>query len=177
MPTLHEASTAELPPRILSDLRTLLDRAFEGDFSDDDWDHSLGGTHVWMAESQEIISHASLVERTLICSGTTLQVGYVEAVATTAPRRRRGHGARVMSRIGALIRERYPLGALSTGTYAFYESLGWERWLGPTFVARENGPAHTPDDDGDIMILRTPRSPQLELAGEIICDWRPGDVW
>ena len=70
-----------------------------------------------------------------------------------------------------------PVGALSTGTHGFYASLGWERWRGPTFVDAPGGRTPTPDDDGDIMILRTSRSPRLDLDGAIVCDWRPGDVW
>jgi aminoglycoside 2'-N-acetyltransferase I len=98
-------------------------------------------------------------------------------MATAAGHRRRGHGARVMTAIGALVRQQYPLGALSTGAYAFYESLGWVRWRGPTFVDGPDGRRPTPADDGDIMFLRTPRSPGLDLDQAIVCDWRPGDVW
>ena len=58
-----------------SRLRTLLDVAFEGDFSDDDWEHSVGGVHVWVSESHQVISHGSLVERVLVCSGKTVRVG------------------------------------------------------------------------------------------------------
>lgn len=155
----------------------MLDAAFDSDFSDQDWAHAIGGVHVWLVESHNLISHASLVERTLVCSGRTLRVGYVEAVATVAARRRHGHGAAVMNRINELIREGYALGALSTGTHPFYEALGWERWRGPTFVDGSAGRQRTPDDDGSIMILRTSRSPQLDLDGDVVCDWRPGDVW
>ena len=133
--------------------------------------------HVWVTDSRGLISNGSLVERTLVCSGTTLIVGYVEAVTTAAEHRRQGHGARVMGRISGLVHEGYPLGALSTGTYAFYETLGWERWLGPTFVNSPDGRLPTPGDDGDVKILRTPRSPRLDLDGEIVYDWRAGDVW
>ena len=151
--------------------------AFDGDFTDDDWKHSVGGVHVWVAESDWVISHGSLVERVLVCSGKTVRVGYVEAVATDVSHRHRGHGATVMRRIGELIRNRYALGGLSTGAYAFYEPLGWERWRGPTFVDRPSGRERTPGDDGDVMILQTPRSPLLDLDGDIVCDWRRGDVW
>ena len=79
MATLHTASTDAVPLRVLSDLLILLDGAFdtsfEAAFTDDDWDHALGGMHVWVTESGRVISHASLVERTLVCSGKTLQVG------------------------------------------------------------------------------------------------------
>jgi len=36
-----------------------------------------------------------------------------------------------MNRIGELICEGYPLGALSTSTYAFYETLGCEHTAWP----------------------------------------------
>ena len=177
MVTLHSASTDALSLSLRDDLRRLVDAAFEGAFTDDDWDHAIGGTHVWVTGPQGVISQGSLVERTLVCSGVQLRVGYVEAVATEAVHRRQGHAARVMRLIGKLIEERYTLGALSTGTYRFYETLRWERWRGPTFVAGPNGRQHTRDDDGDVMILRTSRSSHLDLDGGIVCDWREGDVW
>jgi aminoglycoside 2'-N-acetyltransferase I len=177
MATLHVAPTAALSASSLSDVRALLDTAFEGDFTDEDWDHAVGGIHVWLSGSHGLISHGSVVERTLVCSGETLRVGYVEAVATAPAHRHRGHGARVLKQIGELIRERYALGALSTGTCAFYERLGWEQWRGPTFVDGPRSRERTPDDDGGVMILRTSRSPHLDLDGAIVCDWRLGDVW
>ena len=177
MVELHTGATDALSPFLLRELRSLLERAFDGAFSDDDWHHALGGVHVCVTGSAGPISHGSLVDRTLVCAGETLRVGYVEAVATEESYRRQGHGARVMRRIGELIRARYPLAVLSTGTHAFYETLGWERWRGPTFVDGPHGRARTQADDGDVMILCTPRSPRLDLDGDIVCDWRSGDVW
>jgi aminoglycoside 2'-N-acetyltransferase I len=82
-----------------------------------------------------------------------------------------------MTQAGDLVRERYELGALSTGTQPFYKTLGWEAWRGRTYVDGPGGRERTPDDDGGVMILRTSRSPRLDLDGEIVCDWRTGDVW
>jgi aminoglycoside 2'-N-acetyltransferase I len=177
MATLHAAPSDALDSDFLRDLRAMLDGAFEGDFTDEDWGHAIGGVHIWLKGSQGLISHASLVERTLSSSGDTMRVGYVEAVATVAVQRHKGYAATVMTHIDELIRRRYALGALSTGTHALYESLGWERWRGPTFVDGPRGRERTPDDDGGVMILRTPRSPRLDLDGFLVCDWRPGDVW
>ena len=171
------APTDALTESFLRDVRTLLDDAFEGDFSDDDWAHSLGGVHVWVSGPTGVISHGSLVERSLVLGSHSLRVGYVEAVATLAGYRHQGYGTRVMEQIGELIRARHPLGALSTGAHAFYENLGWERWRGETFVEGPRRCERTPGDDGDIMILRTPRSPHLDLDADISCDWRRGDVW
>ncbi len=177
MVVLHAAATSALSPTVLGALRALLDAAFDGRFTDDDWAHALGGVHVWLHDGSAVTAHGSLVERTLTCAGTRLQAGFVEAVATAAGHRRRGHGTRVMAHIGELIRARYPIGALSTGAHAFYETLGWERWRGLTFVDGPDGRMRTPDDDGDVMILRTPGGPPLDLDGDIVSDWRRGDVW
>lgn len=175
--TLHSATTETLPVSLLRQLRTLLDAAFQGDFSEDDWQHALGGIHVWITGAEGVISHGSLVPRTLICSGNRMRAGYVEAVATASSWRNKGLGTRVMRHIGGLIDQRYVLGALSTGAPRFYERLGWEPWRGPTFVDGQTGLVRTPDDDRGILILRTPFSPRLNLDGEIVCDWREGDVW
>ena len=177
MVTLRTAPTDLLTSSLVGSIRALLDTTFDEDFTDEDWEHAIGGTHVWVTDSSEPTSHGSLVERTLVCSGEKLSVGYVEAVATAASHRRKGHGTRVLRRLGELIQADYPLGALSTGTHAFYETLGWERWRGPTFVDGPGGRLRTSDDDHGVMILRTPRSPRLDLDGEIVCDWRRGDVW
>jgi len=177
MVTLHAAPTNALTASMRHDLRALLDEAFEGDFSDEDWASTLGGVHVWVSDSGRPLAHGSLVERVLVCSGRALRAGYVEAVATSPSHRRRGHGTAIMKQLGARIHAGCVLGALSTGSHMFYEPLGWERWRGPTFVDGPRGRERTPDDDGGVMVLRTPRSPALDLDGEIVCDWRAGDVW
>lgn len=43
---LRTAHTADLAPADLRAVRDLLDDAFDGGFSDEDWDHGLGGIHV-----------------------------------------------------------------------------------------------------------------------------------
>ena len=90
MVALDSASTDALSPRFLRDVRMFLDDAFAGAFTDDDWAHAQGGMHVWLVGSRGLISHGSLVERTLICSNHTMRVGYVEAVATAEAHRREG---------------------------------------------------------------------------------------
>jgi aminoglycoside 2'-N-acetyltransferase I len=75
------------------------------------------------------------------------------------------------------IRSTFELGALGTGRHAFYERLGWETWRGQAFVRTPEGETRTPDDEGYILVLRTPTSPPFDLDDPISCDWRPGDVW
>lgn len=45
MTDLHVAPTDGLEESLLPELRGFLDAAFQGDFSDDDWIHTLGGVH------------------------------------------------------------------------------------------------------------------------------------
>jgi aminoglycoside 2'-N-acetyltransferase I len=175
--SLQIAPTAALSRGLQRQLRAFLDAAYEGDFSDDDWANACGGEHVWLSDADHILSHGSLVERTLVCAGVTLRVGYVEAVATAQAHRGKGHGTAVMHQIGQLIRGRYQLGALSTGAYLFYERLGWERWRGRTFASSAAGLIATPDDDDSVMILRTALTPTLDVEGTIVADWRSGEVW
>jgi aminoglycoside 2'-N-acetyltransferase I len=159
-----------------------MDRAFaddeDGAFEDADWDHALGGLHVVADEGGRIVAHASVVPRILVAGGTALRTGYVEAVATEPGRQGEGHGTAVMRDIGEHIAVTYELGALGTGSFHFYERLGWRRWAGPTAVRRADGRVdRTPDDDGYVMVLRTPSSPPLDEDATLSCEERPGDDW
>ena len=82
-----------------------------------------------------------------------------------------------MRLVTAYIEGTFELGALGTGSHHFYERLGWLTWAGPAFVRTPEGLRRTPDDEGYILVLRTPTSPPFELTEPISCDWRPGDVW
>jgi aminoglycoside 2'-N-acetyltransferase I len=175
--------------RILSDdltstqiaaLRDLLWTAFppgEEGFTEGDWDHALGGIHVIQEVDGRIVSHASVVERELHVADRPLRTGYVEAVATDPALQGRGYGTVVMRDVTDRIRESFELGGLGTGAHHFYERLGWVTWRGPAFVRTPDGPVRTPEDEGSILVLPTPASPELDLSAPISCDWRPGDVW
>jgi aminoglycoside 2'-N-acetyltransferase I len=101
----------------------------------------------------------------------------VEAVATWERDRGRGYATALMRAATALIDDRYELGALGTDLFGFYGQLGWHVWRGPTGVRTDRGVVRTPDEDGFVMVRRTPATPELDLEGMLTCDWRPGDVW
>ena len=133
--------------------------------------------HALAWEDAELIGHASLVQRRLLHGGRALRTGYVEAVAVRADRRRRGHAGAMMEALERVVRGAYELGALSASDAAadFYAARGWKRWLGPTSALTPTGVARTEDDDGGVYVL--PLTVALELAGELTCDWRDGEVW
>jgi aminoglycoside 2'-N-acetyltransferase I len=176
---LRRARTADLTGAELEALRWLVVDAFEGRFAEDDWAHTVGGCHVLALEGDEVVAHAAVVARTLVAGSGPIATGYVEGVAVRRDRRRRGHAGRIMREANRIIAGRYQLGALSDGSGipGFYERLGWERWQGPTFVAAPYGPIRTAEDDGGVLVLRTPATGGLDLAAPLICDWRSGDVW
>lgn len=173
--------TEELTDRQVQAIRSLLDAAFaddpDGGFAEDDWDHAIGGLHFVLERDSEVLVHASVVRRALQIAGRPTRTGYVEAVATAPDQQGTGLGTRVMREVGSHIAASYELGALGTGSHGFYQRLGWRTWRGPSSVRMPSGERPTPDEDGYIMVLATPTSPDLDLDLPISCEWRSGDVW
>lgn len=168
--------TWQVPEATLTAVRELLDEAFDGDFGDEDWEHSLGGVHALVRDGDELIGHGAVVQRRLLHDGRALRAGYVEGVAVRADRRRQGVGGLVMAALEDVVRGAYPLGALSASEDAleFYAARGWRRWRGRTFTMTPTGVVRTEEEDDGIFVL--PVVP-LDLAGDLTCDWRDGDVW
>jgi aminoglycoside 2'-N-acetyltransferase I len=173
---LRTAHTADLDPATLEAARALLKDAF-GDFSEHDWEHALGGVHALLWDGPDLIGHASVVQRRLLHFGRALRAGYVEGVGVREDLRRRGHGATMMQAIERVLRGAYDLGALGATDEGarFYSERGWKLWRGPTSTLTANGIERTPEEDGYIYVL--PLTVPLDLSGELICDWRDGDVW
>ncbi len=144
------------------------------------WESIGPGFHV-IAEHPElgIVAHAAIVERQLYPGDATLRAGYVEAVAVAPDLQRQGLGSKVMEVINGIIDEGYELGALGTGSHAFYARLGWVAWRGPTWIRERDGSLRrSPDEDGGIMVRMTPMTPpNIDLTLPIAVDWRPGEVW
>jgi aminoglycoside 2'-N-acetyltransferase I len=178
---MRRLRTDELTAGEVRAIRQLLAEAFGHDgeerFTEDDWQHSIGGAHFVLDIGGEIRSHASVVERELRVGGMPLRTGYVEAMATAPAYQRLGLGTAVMRDVAAYIAEHFQLGALATSSHRFYERLGWRTWRGPSSVRTASGEQPTPNEDGYILVLTTPSSPQLDLTLPISCEWRPGDVW
>jgi len=55
-------------------MRGLLDDAFAGEFSDDDWAHALGGSHVIVEAHGAIVAHGSVVPR-IVATTLIISVG------------------------------------------------------------------------------------------------------
>lgn len=176
MTRVQTAHTADLDSATLDSARALLYTVFD-DMTDDDWEHSLGGVHALVWDGDELIGHASVIQRRLMHKDHALRAGYVEGVGVRADRRRRGHGAAMMDELERVVRGAYDLGALGTTEEAaeFYAARGWKAWRGPTSALTPGGIVRTAEEDGYVYVL--PVAAPLELSGELTCDWREGDVW
>ena len=175
-PELRTAHTADLDASTRRAIRALMDAAF-GAVSDDTFENVLGGVHTLLVEDGELVGHASVVQRRMLHAGRALRTGYVEGVAVREDRRRRGHGAAMMSALERVVRSGYQLGALGASEDGgrLYASRGWQLWRGPSSALTPDGIRRTADSDGAIYVL--PVSVPVDLTGELVCDWRPGSLW
>ena len=175
---IRVAHTADLEKALLGEVWDMLVEVFEGDIEESDWEHALGGIHSLAYEDSELVGHASVVQRRLIHDGRALRTGYVEAVATAAPWRRRGVGSAVMAEVERLVAGGFELGALSSSRQAvrFYAARSWQRWTGAVAALTPQGVVDSPGEA--VFVLPTPHTPAgLDTSARLVCDWRPGDLW
>ena len=180
-PQLRVLASEDVGPELFAELTALCEAAFEEPFGTV-WDRVGPGIHVVASTAGRVTAHAMIIDRRIYLGhepDQALDVGYVENVASWPKLQGAGHGTAVMREIGRLIGQEYALGALATGSNGFYERLGWQTWRGPTYVRMLDGQrVRSANEDGDVMVLRTPRSPSdLDLTGPIAVDWRPEDPW
>ena len=182
MVVVERFSTESLPVLTAISARQLMDVAFARDdederFTDDDWQHALGGTHLLVREGDDVVAHASVVPRTIHVGGTHFTTGYLEAVGVRPDRQGQGIGSALMADVAEVIRSTSELGVLGTGRRAFYTRLGWQVWLGPTHVVRDGVWERSPEDDGYVLVLRFGPSADIAITHPIACEERPGDDW
>jgi aminoglycoside 2'-N-acetyltransferase I len=158
-------------------LRRLLEGAFSGDFTDEDWEHALGGWHVVVEDGGRPVAHAAVVRRQLTVGERVLDTGYVEGVGTAADRHGGGLGTLAMREVETIVRREFEMGALATGEHGFYARLGWERWRGLTYVRRGARLQRSPEEDDAIMVLRFGPSADVDVTTSIACPARRGDDW
>ncbi len=175
--TARLVHTADLETETRQRVCDMVTAAFAGNFTEHDWEHSLGGMHALIWRHGAIIAHAAVVQRRLVYRGDALRCGYVEGVAVREDCRGQGLLHALMDGVEQVIRGAYQLGALSSAARArrMYAARGWSPWRGPTSVLAPTGPTRTPDDDGTVFVL--PVGISLDTSADLMCDWRAGDVW
>lgn len=132
--------------------------------------------HILARLDGKLISHALWITRWLqIGSGPVLRTAYVEGVATDENHRGQGFATIVMDRLAKEIMD-FEIGGLSPAETSLYTRLGWQYWQGPLFHRKSKALIPDPDDES-VMILRLPKTPDLDLSAPISIEWREGEVW
>ncbi|MDZ7630314.1 MAG: GNAT family N-acetyltransferase [Gemmatimonadaceae bacterium] len=168
--------TKTLPRDLLDELLTLCEAAYEEPLAQEF--RNVGpGLHACGRLDGRIVSHAMIVDRTVITDGiTTLRTAYVELVATHPAHQHRGYATAVLRALVPHMQS-YDIAALSPSESGFYARLGWELWRGPLAVRTDSGEEPS-DAEEEVMILRLPRTPaSLNVAAPLSVEWRPGDAW
>ena len=173
--------TAELDAADLAAVRALCDAAFDddfgGDFSDDDWEHTLGGVHALRFEGDRLVAHAAWSR-----GGSCTAVGRC-APATWRPSRWRPTGAAAATAPPSCRRCTPTSSGATRWVRSRRRTTGRRctpRWAGRDGRARpprspRTVSVRTPDADGAIFV-RTGTA-RLDPALPLVCDWRDGDVW
>jgi aminoglycoside 2'-N-acetyltransferase I len=140
------------------------------------FDTFASASHVLGYARGRLASHALWVTRYLqVGAGPLLRTAYVELVATDPACRGRGFASMVLRRVALEIQD-FDLAALSPSEPAFYARLGWELWRGPLFIRIESGLLPSPAEE-QVMILRLPKTPPLDLGAPLSAEWREGELW
>jgi aminoglycoside 2'-N-acetyltransferase I len=173
--------TADFDRSVLAEARDLLDVVFDGEMTDHDWEHALGGMHTIAWRDGSVVGHASVIQRRLLHRGRALRTGYVEGVGVHPAWQRHGLGGRMMDALERIITSAYDIGALGATEEAvnLYEHRGWVRWVGPTSALTPSGIVRTPDEDDCIYVLIAAGAVDItvDITGDLVCDWRDGDAW
>ena len=168
-------SDSELVSLTEVNLQALLADAFEGDFSQEDWEHTNGGLRFLGYLGAELVAHGSVIKRNVWIDGENLKIGYVEGLAVAPLYWRRGFGSKLMSEITSYCKTEFRICMLSTGEKDFYRKLGWLDFEGESYVFRNGVEVRTADEDEGLMYL--PRSVGSLSLAKVVCEAREGDDW
>lgn len=138
-----------------------------------------GGRHFLGYRGAELVSHAVVTTRWVQPHGhdhDALKTAFVDAVSTLPKCQGQGHGTALMRRLAAEVPE-YEIGCLQTdNAAAFYERVAWELWRGPLAGRGAHGLIPTPQQRG-VMVLRLPRTPQIDLDRLLTIEQQPNRIW
>jgi aminoglycoside 2'-N-acetyltransferase I len=134
------------------------------------------GLHVLGYLDEQLVGHAVVTTRWLqLRDLPLLRTAYVDAVAASPAHQRLGVGSAVMSHLASVVVD-YDVACLETDRVAFYERLGWEEWRGPLAGRSDEGLIPTPDQTG-VMILRLPRTPELDPDALLTIEASAARIW
>lgn len=174
---ISQFETSEASDNFFRDLRSLLFGAFGESFSEEDWDHGLGGRHFSILEEGRLVAYCAVVPRRIFIEEKPYSCGYLENVASAPDKRHQGLASMAVREANQFIATNFEFGGLSTSKHDFYRKLGWQVWRGPTFVISKGEWRSSDSEKGGIMVLETRPEPKLDLDHRIASEDRAGDAW
>lgn len=172
---LRVVDSIDLPAEELEVIVDMCSRGFGQNYQPF-MDTFVDATHIVGYLDNIIVSHALWIERWLqVEDSPLLRTAYVEAVVTEEAWQRRGYASAVMNRLAEEIYD-FELGALCTGFPEFYLHLGWQIWEGPLFIRTREGTMSS-QEEGTVMVLALPNSPELDVNTSLSAEWREGELW
>ena len=170
------AVDSELKPELKKNLLALFNNAFEGDFSEEDWKHTFGGTRFLGFLDNNLVAHGAVVERPMQINGMEMKVGYVEGIAVAPEHWRKGFGSLLMTEITSFCKSKLIISMLSTDEHLFYSKHGWERFDGESYVLVDEIEVRSEDEDAGLMYLLG-LNEDTQTPRKAVCNSRDGDAW
>ena len=157
-------------------IRNLLNDAYEGDFSEQDWQHTFGGARFIGTLDEQIVAHAAVVPRAVLINDLPMTIGYLEGVAVSSKFQGQRLGSQLLQYVSDFCRSNYEISMLSTDEFDFYGKFGWQRFNGTSGVMQDSMKTLTPEEDDGLMYLAGKSTKSIEIS-TAYCDWREGDCW
>jgi aminoglycoside 2'-N-acetyltransferase I len=157
-------------------IKNLLNDAYEGDFSEQDWQHTFGGARFVGTIDDQIVAHAAVVPRAVLINDLPMTIGYLEGVAVSSKFQGQRLGSQLLQYVSDFCRSNYEITMLSTDEFDFYGKFGWQRFKGTSGVMQDSVKTLTPEEDDGLMYLAGNSTKSIEIS-TAYCDWREGDCW
>jgi GNAT superfamily N-acetyltransferase len=160
----------------LAVIKDLLLDAYEGDFSEQDWQHTFGGARFLGTLGEQIVAHAAVVPRPVLINDLPMTIGYLEGVAVSSKFQGQRLGSQLLQHVSDFCKSNYEISMLSTDEFDFYGKFGWQRFKGASGVMQDSVRSLTPEEDDGLMYLVGNSTESIEIS-TAYCDWREGDCW
>jgi GNAT superfamily N-acetyltransferase len=139
------------------------------------------GLHVMAYLGERLVSHAVVTTRWIQPEGhPILKSAYVDAVSTAPDVQGQGYGSAMMRHLASVISTGdagYQIAGLQTDDrMGFYAQVGWEVWRGALAGRADDGRLTYTPEQREVMILRLPQTPALNLEGLLTVEIS-GRIW
>jgi aminoglycoside 2'-N-acetyltransferase I len=157
-------------------IKNLLNDAYKGDFSEQDWQHTFGGARFIGTLDNQIVAHSAVVPRAVLINNLQTTIGYLEGVAVSSKFQGQRIGSQLLQCVSDFCKSNYEISMLSTDEFDFYGKFGWQRFKGISGVIQNSVMSLTPEEDDGLMYLAGNSAESIEIS-TAYCDWREGDCW